>query len=579
MAKSKRTSNIYYDGFEGIDTRKCHSGKESSSYIENFRIKNDGSLEKRYGYQHVSICPDGSIVDLWYDEEIRTNNKCIYLTDAQSIMECELNTGQTQKVTSIPDEETDGKLFFYQGDLYLKNTKNIYLIKDKSATSIVGYVPLMGKNWETSYPGEIYQPRNLMHNKVRISYKIPEVYTSMLPTLYPISSVSALYRNGKLVSPNEYSIDSRFDTINVNSVAPGDEFLAVVNLASDSPKKDLFFACKSITSDGNLNDIQICAWNSTEKNLIFTNTFVHEDDFNQSEEVCPNHGALYFPENKVISMGDNNSAVNAVIKYYDKLLVFGKKETWLVDPISIEENKPSCIKINSQEGCYNPDACTIINSVPYTVGSKGLLKWDIDPNYPNRSKVELISQGISEYLTKTFLKYAMPFYSRSTNEIWFYNNMFGETVFVYDLNNKNWVTFSNIIAAQFFEFDGKLYFQDRSDIFRFSKSYDVDIGPFEITKSVVGKFESGILSFSSTDAKRLSLGKVIGDLKAGEFNMDIACDNNEAINLKATSDREHSVTVRRLNSGRFRNLKFSFTCTGPAGMTVHSVKLTTRSKE
>ena len=39
-----------YKGFEGVNTRKSHSGSESISMLENFRLGNDKTLEKRCGY-------------------------------------------------------------------------------------------------------------------------------------------------------------------------------------------------------------------------------------------------------------------------------------------------------------------------------------------------------------------------------------------------------------------------------------------------------------------------------------------------------------------------------------------------
>ena len=47
-----------YRGFEGVDQKKTHSGDESISLIENFRITDDGSLKKRYGFKRVYDGPE-----------------------------------------------------------------------------------------------------------------------------------------------------------------------------------------------------------------------------------------------------------------------------------------------------------------------------------------------------------------------------------------------------------------------------------------------------------------------------------------------------------------------------------------
>ena len=171
MASSKKASSIYYKGFDGIDTRKSHSGKETSANIENFRINDDGTLELRNGYKVIANV--GNKITLAWAGDIRGTKKCYYVTSDRNVFSFNLSTYASTQVGAFANNTTAYCFFFYQGSLYLKTSSRIYLVTDSALSESTGYVPLVGKDWGTSLPGEIYQPINIMHKRFRISYKIP----------------------------------------------------------------------------------------------------------------------------------------------------------------------------------------------------------------------------------------------------------------------------------------------------------------------------------------------------------------------------------------------------------------------
>ena len=578
MARSKKLSSIYYDGFEGMNTQKCHSGKESSAYIENFRIKSDGSLEKRYGYKHVASLGNEIIIELW-SGEIEGVKKCFLATDLRKIYSLNMETGELHHIGSFPESSHPAAFFFYQGALYFKNSRSNYKITDTAIINMPGYVPLIGKDWGTSYPGELHESINIMHKTIRISYKVPELHTSMLPTLYPISSVIALYKNGSLMDSSKYFIDERFNTINVTELDTGDEFVALLDMKSYNPNTDMFRISKKASVYGEINDTSIYLLGSPRKNLIPVSRFVSKEDDEACNSIATDYGNIYFPLDDMLTVGDGAYKSTAVVKLYDRLVIFNKKEAWMADSAALNGEKIASINISREEGCNMINACAVVNDVPYTVSNNAVLKWSIDTNDPNKSKIESITKGISEYLSPEFFEGAMLYYHSANNELWLYNKDVGNTAYVYNLDNKSWVAVSNITPHVLFEYGDDLCFYDMNNIYRFSKELDEDTKSDGSIHPITARFESGILSFGSTDTKRLSTGKVIGDLMGGSLNMELMCDTGETVSLPIETDNEHSVVVRRLNSGRFRNLKFSFSCNGKAGMTVHSLKLTTRSKE
>ena len=53
MSNNQKRNNlsVSFDGFRGIDCRRNHTGETVASDVVNFRIRSDGSLEKRNGYR------------------------------------------------------------------------------------------------------------------------------------------------------------------------------------------------------------------------------------------------------------------------------------------------------------------------------------------------------------------------------------------------------------------------------------------------------------------------------------------------------------------------------------------------
>ncbi len=573
MASSKKISSIYYKGFGGIDTRRCHSGKESSANIENFRINDDGTLEMRGGY--TVVASPGGKISLFWAGEIRGAKKCYYVSEDKKVFAFNISTYESTQIGTIANNITPYCFFFYQGSLYLKTSSRIYLVTDTDFTESIGYVPLVGKDWGTSLPGEIYQPRNIMHKMIRISYKIPASHTAMLSTLYPIASIVALYRNGIKQNSTSYTLDTSLNVIRVNEIEADDEFVAVLELKASSSLVASYRSASKVAVIGDVNDSKMYMYGANLKNNILCSTMVSSADQAECEAACPGYGGLYLTEDATLSVGDGDYYIKSVIKQHDRLIIFNQKQAWSVDPTG---NSPA-IRLNSPTGCYQLDGAVIADNIPYTVGPQGLLQWNINTADPNKTHVEVVSKEIQPLFPAEFLRSCYLFYFAPRNELWLYTKGLVTTVFIYNLSNKSWTSFTNLLMQGFFNFDEDLYLWYNYYLLKINDDQYEDIGASGYGSPIKAKFTSGILSFDSTDYKRLSEGKLIGDLNGGTAQIEITTDTGETISLPQSNASGHTVEIRRLNSQRFRNLSFTLSCSGGPKMAIHSIKLTARTKE
>ena len=226
MAKKTKASSplsLSYEGFGGIGAKDSHNGAISD--LVNLRVCADGSLRKRSGYKAV-YSSDKEIRAIW-SGYIGGSFECYFLA-GRGIYSLDVATGEATLKTSIPQSEGKAQFFYFRDYLYLIDGTNIYRLRDSYAISIKGYVPLFGKDWDAGYPGQINEPLNILHRHARITYKIGESVSAYLPTMYPVATIDALYKNGELVDPALYEFDTRFNTINLSGLATGDKLEANV---------------------------------------------------------------------------------------------------------------------------------------------------------------------------------------------------------------------------------------------------------------------------------------------------------------------------------------------------------------
>lgn len=577
MAKSNYSSSVYYDGFEGIDLRKCHNGKESSALIENFRIRQDGSLEKRCGYKPVLRSP--SLIRTLWIGNLGDENVCIYLCGAYVYAVDTSDYSQTH-IGSVNSASGDAVFFYYRDGLYLKDTVNIYRITSNSVSVVEGYVPLYGKDWSTSVAGEVYQPLNLLHRKARISYKVPETHTAMLPTGMPVVSVISLHRNGVLVASSEYSFDSKYNTINVQEISAGDQFVAVVEFEADSSAQtSILMSSPHSAIYGGVKNSRLFFWGSASApSSIFASTYVSNADLAESEALCAGHGHLYFVADDQFIVGDGNGAVKAITRHYDRLLIFTENDAWMADSSVSETDDFPTMNINSRAGCASVNGAVLVGNDPITVGNHCIFQWTSDTDEINECNAYSISDGINELLEDGFFKNAAVFHDARRNEILFHNTQGDGSVWLYNTVKKAWYKFTNIPVTRFFDNDGKLCFYHEYYIYQFFEDVDKDVDPNGSEFEITATFKSGILSFDTTDIKRLSVAKVIGDLLDSKLNLILTCDTGETVDFSVYGDDGHTVDVRRLNSGRFTNLELALTSNGKARQTIHCLKIDARLK-
>ena len=573
--KTKATASLSlsYEGFDGIGAQKSHDGGIKS--LVNLRVCADGSLRKRSGYKAI-YRSDKEIRAIW-SGYIGGVFECYFLA-GRGVYRLDLATGEATIKTSIP--ESSGKAeFFYFGDyLYLIDGSNMYRLRDSYAISVKGYVPLFGKDWDVGYPGQINEPLNILHRRARITYKVGERVSAYLPTMYPVASVDALYKNGELVDTASYEFDPLFNTINVSGLATGDELEANLTFEEDetqSAARAQLLSSRCACVFGGINSNRLFLWNGSAKNKIFSSLYVDEESRAASEARYAGAGPLYFVAGSSFTVGDGRYNVKAVTRHFDRLLILTDGDAWIASSTTTGLEEFPIMNVNSSVGALSEQAVTLVGNDPVSVGRHAIYRWTSQTDEYNECNAYSISDPISDMLDDSFYKNARVFYHRRRDEIWFSD---AGRVWIYSPKRDAWFSFEGVNALDLFDGDGEVGFSDGHSIYLFDPSLNSDLLSVgaQSGREIVGELSCAPFDFGYAGYKRLLRVTLRADTQNAELALTLSTDRGEVIEESILGQSLHDVITRRIPSHRFKTLEFKLSMSGEAAQTLHSLEIETR---
>lgn len=550
----------------------CDSGG-SLSEIVNFHLTRGGDLEKRSGYRLLSKM--SSSVRACWSGTVKGTYTCIFACGAY-VFSVNVSTGAITKIGNLATSSGHLSFFLYEGELYVKDSVTLLKLYD---TSSIGYVPLYGKNWGTSYYGEVYQPLNLMHRRVRISYSIPTTHTAMLPTKHPVKTIYALYRNGVLVDPTGYVFDADFNTINVQDISSGDKFVAVLEYTTaidDTFTSAFSSSVRSAVVGGGVGQ-RICVWGSSAApHSMLVSSPVSADDLKQATGVGITCNTLYFPREGQVTTGNGRGEIKAVISHYDRLLVFGEYEAWMTDSVISEGNSIKLMSINANVGCFSATGYTKAGDLPITVGRHGIYKWVYRSGGSAGFEAVCISDPIASSLGKVFFGTCSVYHDPLRNEVLFNSTRGDGNVFVYNLDTEGWTKFTNVPAINFFDGGGITGFFRSQHVFLFDETIDTDCGNTGETTTAVNAYViTPLITFGTELPKRLTSFTLSGDLNGNSAVYTVSADNGKGVRRAILDSTEavHSSISQRLGFRRIRSFKVSVGASRGTGITIHDFSI------
>ncbi len=565
---NQRTSyKMSYRGFEGVNLKKTHSGDESISLLENFKISDDGSLRKRPGCKHLCDLPSEISTSF---RSIVGGEEVYYLLCQNIILKYTPKTYSTTQILEIPS--CSSAIFFeYLGKIYLFTDTGTYEITKDVAKSAKNYIPLYGKDWPSGHPGEIYEPINLVCDKAIISYKLTAPAHGFLSAgSLNFTNIDALYRNGELVAADKYHYDKDYGMINVADHEENDEFVAIFSIAHDEKtveQQTSLFGSKAAATFYELNNHSLLLWGNRESNRIFYSKKVSDNSYQFTNQYVNNTGLLYIPLDSFFTVDKASCRVNAIVRHYDRVLIMTDSSTWMTDLQQLGSDEFLLKSINASLGCSASNGAVRINNSIISIGENKAYCWRSNTDELNECNAYVISTPIQDLLAKNFFNTCIIQANYKFGEVWFHNPSSAIT-WVYNVNHSAWYKYTGFSAPRFLDSTEDVMFSDSNHLARFDDGYVNDQD-----KEITSVFKSGTLEFNSIKYKKMRLIVVRGEFYGGDLLIKLSFNNGDTLSYTFSPPGTHFILPIRMRSGSFKSVSLEVRARGTAKQVIHSIEL------
>ena len=549
-----------FKGFEGIDSTAPHGYVPAAKDMANFRLANDGSLEKRSGFAPIAVCNE-KIRAIWSGK--LEGKQSTFIVYGHIVASVDPGDNTLVNIGYVANSGGHTNFIFFNSRLYLMDGTSIYSVDHRGVFSVEGYAPLYGKNWGSAKKGSINEPLNLATRHIRMTYRLTETLTYLCVD-HVISSIDAVFINGlPATENNSYYFDQSLMCVCVMGIKAGDYVELFLTVAESEMDRSSLFSCKSSVVYGTYTDNRLFLWDGEAEDLMFASRSVDNESLEKSKSVYGNTVPLYIPVDAAFAMTKDGRKITAVCRHYDRLLIFTNADTWMARS-SLESGNPlDAVTINPSRGCSSNGAVAMCGNDPICVSDGSILCWTSDTDELNESNAYSISKKIDPLLGASFFKNAKLLVDESHAEILFIDPYDAAgTMWVYNYNTKNWFKFDGIYADSLFLCDKSVGFVRDNAVYLFDDTYEYDVMADGSEKEIVAFYESLPTDLSVAGNKKRLLGMTLNaNMQGSEVLAEYISDGKLIASQNLKSESLYPISfIKRLNSRRFCYLSLRLTC-------------------
>ncbi|MBQ7700102.1 MAG: hypothetical protein IJT49_07155 [Clostridia bacterium] len=533
----KNTAQILFtDVFKGIDVTEGGKKNFSSSvYMKNFRVTEQGKLKKRCGYKKIK---SGVSADSCYADSIGGEEYFIYKNgttlNALRLSDLRLVSVDTEDFVKVGYFKFGGFVYIYGRGLY-------YRFDGDAFEQITPYIPTVAVSCSSSGGGTPYESLNIISDMAAVSYSPDgESDEFILPDM--AKSVYLVELEGEEVDDEEYTYNSLTHTLTFEDAPSGD--------LPDSLKVTF------VISDGTMLNMPsvgpgFCIYGGDRDTRVFS--YGYSNVLRYSDVTANGADPTYFPTDNFITVGDGSSKITALLRHYDRLMVFTERETWFLSPSSVDHDgysKPSfpLSPLNSTVGCAGGGAAYADNS-PITLSGDGIYVFSRSTVRDERN-AQRISDKVCSYTDTAFLRSAVVFDNEHDKEIWM---CFSDGALIYNYGKDVFYYYDNVPARYLFALDGKVAFYSGEALYVFDQSCKTDDGA-----GICAVCESGSVTLDPVSKKRRLRRVCLSYLPEGETTVSVYAVPNrgEACRYVFYAEQAYS----GLDFGHISFGSFTFSC-------------------
>lgn len=218
--------------------------------------------------------------------------------------------------------------------------------------------------------------------------------------------------------------------------------------------------------------------------------------------------ADYFPDLNEAAIGDGNTPVTALIRHYNRLMVFKSDSAYSVcyGAITLETGAVTAgfyvTPVNRSVGCCAPGQAVLVGNRPRTLDGRSVVEWRGTTTAGNigqdERNAEVISQRVDSTIRSFDLLSARCFYDKLSHEYYVIGT--NGTALIHNVEADAWYVYTNFPALCLIRYKDELYYGTADGRLRhFSDGYRTDIG-----NPIDAVWESGSMHFSEDFRRKYS---------------------------------------------------------------------------
>ena len=439
-------------GFNGIDVTSPGDSLCPAYYMKNFRVTERRELKKRPGYRKLL---SGISADSVYAANVAGVDRLIYksgtvlhATDVLSGADVNLDTHSGASVS----------YFSFGGKVYVYGFGFNYAFDGEAFKKIEPYIPTVAVTCAPSGGGTVHESLNVLSPYARISYS-PDGQSTVYKLPSYAYDVTGVKIDGE--ETGGYYFDRRTKTLVFDEPPAGGvpDSLEVTFRLSDGMILGMPYIGDRYCVYGGDRDTRVFAYG-------VGGTLRYSDVTDKGPD------PTYFPADNFIEVGDGSEEVTALVRHYDRLIVFTERQTWFLSAKEITysgETKISypCSPLNSVVGCAG-GAAAYIDNRPVTLSRDGIYVFG-QSTVRDERLAKRISDRVTPYIPYSFLCRAKAYDNEYDRELWLYAD---SRVVIYNYGIDAFYIYENVPADLVFGAGGRVAFLSGTDVFVFDGEYD-----------------------------------------------------------------------------------------------------------
>ena len=424
------------------------------------------------------------------------------------------------------DTDEDVFMFGFSGNLYLLNGSQYRVWNGTALTDVGGYRPLVAVSVPPEGGGTALEQINKMTGARRVRVSPDGTATVFHLPEQNLASVDYVQYVASGTDITSYDVSLTDGTV---TIAPAP--------AEGTNSIEIGYSVAEDTAA----EIHAMRYAELYNGSQDTRVFVYGDGTNRCFYSGIDYDGLpradYFPDLNVAHVGDENTAITAMIRHYDRLLCFKLDSAWAIgySQVTLADGTITAgfyvAPINRSVGNCAPGQAVLVENRPRTLDGRSVVEWKSTSSSGNingdERNAERVSQRVDETIRTFDLETAKTFYDKYAHE--YYVIGADGTALVHGIDADAWYVYTNFAAKCLINYMDELYFGTEDGYLRhFSTQYFSDEG-----EAIDAYWESGSMPFAADFQRKYSAMLWVG----------IRPDDNGYLEVSAKTDRKTDFAI------------------------------------